>query len=110
MTQGGSDYARSYSAMADEALLALAHESATPVDSALTALRGELDSRGLKPEPEPAKESRGDTDSGFYCVNCARQVVDPLIRGDCSAVICRVCGAPLKTSEDLDPEDLETKA
>jgi hypothetical protein len=37
----------------------------------------------------------------FYCPNCAREVVDPLICGDCSAVICRVCGTPLESSDDL---------
>jgi len=28
-------------------------------------------------------------------------VVDPLTCGDCSAVICRVCGTPLEVPEDL---------
>jgi len=37
----------------------------------------------------------------FYCPNCAREVSDPLICGDCSAVICRVCGTPLESSSDL---------
>jgi len=37
----------------------------------------------------------------FYCPNCAREVTDPLTCGDCSAVICRVCGTPLESSADL---------
>jgi hypothetical protein len=37
----------------------------------------------------------------LYCPNCAREVIDPLICGDCSAVICRVCGTPLESSSDL---------
>jgi hypothetical protein len=37
----------------------------------------------------------------LYCANCAREVADPLICGDCSAVICRVCGTPLESSADL---------
>jgi hypothetical protein len=37
----------------------------------------------------------------LYCPNCAREVADPLTCGDCSAVICRVCGTPLESSSDL---------
>jgi hypothetical protein len=37
----------------------------------------------------------------LYCPNCARHVNDPLTCGDCSAVICRVCGTPLESSADL---------
>jgi hypothetical protein len=37
----------------------------------------------------------------LYCPNCAREVDDPLTCGDCSAVICRVCGTPLESSADL---------
>jgi hypothetical protein len=37
----------------------------------------------------------------LYCPNCAREVTDPLTCGDCSAVICRVCGTPLESSADL---------
>ena len=45
-------------------------------------------------EPEPAPEA-------LYCPTCAREVTDPLTCGDCSAVICRVCGTPLEAPEDL---------
>ncbi len=37
----------------------------------------------------------------LYCPTCAREVNDPLTCGDCSAVICRVCGTPLESSDDL---------
>jgi hypothetical protein len=37
----------------------------------------------------------------LYCPTCAREVTDPLICGDCSAVICRVCGTPLEAPADL---------
>jgi hypothetical protein len=59
-----------------------------------------------KQPPQPAlqgekaaekKHSAGD----FYCPQCAREMDDPLICGDCSAVICRVCGTPLEAANDL---------
>jgi hypothetical protein len=37
----------------------------------------------------------------LYCPACAREVTDPLTCGDCSAVICRVCGTPLETPDEL---------
>ena len=37
----------------------------------------------------------------LYCPNCAREVTDPLTCGDCSAVICRVCGTPLESPDEL---------
>lgn len=37
----------------------------------------------------------------LYCPQCAREVVDPLTCGDCAAVICRQCGTPLESSDDL---------
>ena len=39
--------------------------------------------------------------SGLWCPNCARVVNDPLVCGDCSAVICRVCGTPLESPDEL---------
>jgi len=51
-----------------------------------------------QPRPTP---SNGQNQSGLYCPNCAREVDDPLTCGDCSAVICRVCGTPLELPEDL---------
>ncbi|MGO9211658.1 MAG: hypothetical protein ACLPXM_15385 [Terriglobales bacterium] len=37
----------------------------------------------------------------LYCPKCAREVTDPLICGDCSAVICRACGTPLESPDEL---------
>jgi len=49
---------------------------------------------------EPANP-RQPVPEALYCPNCAREVHDPLTCGDCSAVICRVCGMPLESSADL---------
>jgi hypothetical protein len=40
-------------------------------------------------------------DDRLWCPICARPVDDPLVCGDCSAVICRVCGSPLESSDEL---------
>ncbi len=37
----------------------------------------------------------------FYCPRCNMPVPDPLVCGDCSAVICRRCGAPLERVDEL---------
>jgi hypothetical protein len=37
----------------------------------------------------------------LYCPKCARLVTDPLVCGDCLAVICRVCGTPLERPDEL---------
>ena len=37
----------------------------------------------------------------LYCPACAKEVNDPLTCGDCSAVICRHCGTPLESSDEL---------
>jgi hypothetical protein len=37
----------------------------------------------------------------FYCPRCAKPVNDPLACGDCGAVICRTCGTPLESADDL---------
>jgi hypothetical protein len=46
-------------------------------------------------------QQKRDPSDALYCPNCAREVTDPLTCGDCSAVICRVCGTPLESSTDL---------
>ncbi len=51
------------------------------------------------PQKEP--ERGGGSPSALYCPTCAREVDDPLTCGDCSAVICRVCGTPLESANDL---------
>jgi hypothetical protein len=37
----------------------------------------------------------------FYCPNCKIEVEDPLVCGDCAAVICRRCGTPLEKIDEL---------
>jgi hypothetical protein len=37
----------------------------------------------------------------LYCPVCAKEVEDPLTCGDCSAVICRCCGTPLESPDEL---------
>ena len=49
----------------------------------------------------PPMPTDGGSRTGFYCPNCAREVDDPLTCGDCSAIICRMCGTPLELPEDL---------
>jgi hypothetical protein len=46
------------------------------------------------PEPEQASAE-------FYCPTCARPVADPLVCGDCQAIICRTCGSPLERIDEL---------
>jgi hypothetical protein len=49
------------------------------------------------PRPPEAKK----TAPVFYCPVCAVEASDPLTCGDCSAVICRRCGTPLESSDEL---------
>jgi hypothetical protein len=51
----------------------------------------------MEPNPTASPEPQGV----LYCATCAREVTDPLTCGDCSAVICRVCGTPLESPDDL---------
>jgi len=37
----------------------------------------------------------------FYYPRCARPVAEPLVCGDCGAVICGVCGTPLERIDEL---------
>lgn len=37
----------------------------------------------------------------FYCPSCEAEVADPLVCGDCGAVICRRCGTPLEKIDEL---------
>jgi hypothetical protein len=46
------------------------------------------------PQPEPDPEP-------LYCPRCTQEVTDPLTCGDCSAVICRRCGTPLESPDEL---------
>jgi ribosomal protein L37AE/L43A len=37
----------------------------------------------------------------LYCPACEAEVADPLVCGDCGAVICRKCGTPLEKIDEL---------
>jgi hypothetical protein len=37
----------------------------------------------------------------FYCPRCQQPVNDPLACGDCASLICRRCGTPLETADEL---------
>jgi uncharacterized paraquat-inducible protein A len=37
----------------------------------------------------------------FYCPTCKVEVEDPLVCGDCAAVICRRCGTTLEEIDAL---------
>ena len=37
----------------------------------------------------------------FYCPRCHQPVTDPLVCGDCTAIICRICGTTLEKIDDL---------
>ncbi|MGD0988100.1 MAG: hypothetical protein ABR874_09825 [Candidatus Sulfotelmatobacter sp.] len=50
-----------------------------------------------RPETPPPESAPGS----LYCPNCAKEVNDPLTCGDCSAVICRRCGTPLESPDEL---------
>ncbi|MGA9980393.1 MAG: hypothetical protein WBQ08_17365 [Candidatus Sulfotelmatobacter sp.] len=50
--------------------------------------------RPQNPSPQPDS-------SPLYCPNCAEEVSDPLTCGDCSSVICRRCGTPLESPDEL---------
>jgi hypothetical protein len=46
-------------------------------------------------------ETESVEDAPLYCPKCTREVSDPLVCGDCAAVICRVCGTPLEEMDEL---------
>jgi hypothetical protein len=47
----------------------------------------------------PESEDAGQVE--MYCPRCQRPVSDPLVCGDCLAVICRECGTPLEKTDEL---------
>ncbi len=46
-------------------------------------------------------EAEGAEREPLYCPKCSQEVADPLVCGDCGAVICRRCGTPLENVDDL---------
>jgi hypothetical protein len=50
---------------------------------------------------EGTKSETKPVDTGLWCPRCEKPVTDPLVCGDCAAVICRVCGTPLENADEL---------
>lgn len=47
-------------------------------------------------------EKISEEESGtLYCPTCGEAIEDPLVCGDCAAVICRRCGTPLEKADEL---------
>ena len=46
-------------------------------------------------------EAEKDGREPFYCPRCQEEQPDPLVCGDCGAVICRQCGTPLEKPDEL---------
>ena len=47
-----------------------------------------------------ADSNQRERDS-LFCPHCETEVPDPLMCGDCGAVICRTCGTPLEKIDEL---------
>jgi primosomal protein N' len=52
--------------------------------------------RGEQMDKDEAQES-----PPLYCPLCGEGVQEPLVCGDCGAVICRKCGTPLEKVDEL---------
>jgi hypothetical protein len=48
--------------------------------------------------PDERVEEGGEI---LYCPACREPVNDPLVCGDCAAVICRRCGTPLERADEM---------
>ncbi len=46
-------------------------------------------------------EGEAQESQPLYCPRCAEDVTDPLVCGDCGAVICRKCGTPIENVNEL---------
>jgi len=57
-------------------------------------------SSSLTIEVAMTDETKAST-TQFYCPKCAQPVDDPLVCGDCLAVICRRCGSVLENVDEL---------
>ena len=52
-------------------------------------------------EPLMAEKIPDEEAATLYCPTCREAVEDPLVCGDCAAVICRRCGTPLEKADEL---------
>lgn len=82
-------------------LLGLLREKKSLAAELLTAGGATLESVHAKLRQARGEKPTGMAPGSLYCPSCAREVTDPLTCGDCSAVICRVCGTPLESPDEL---------
>jgi uncharacterized paraquat-inducible protein A len=47
------------------------------------------------------EETQGEKVQTLYCPTCRESVDNPLVCGDCAAVICRRCGTPLEEVDEM---------
>jgi len=47
------------------------------------------------------EEAQSEKALTLYCPACQEAVTDPLVCGDCAAVICRRCGTPLEQVDEM---------
>jgi hypothetical protein len=52
-------------------------------------------------EETATSSTPGKKPDSLWCPTCAKAVNDPLVCGDCATVICRVCGTPLESPDEL---------
>lgn len=50
---------------------------------------------------EPMEDFEESEAEDLYCPACGIEVDDPLVCGDCAAVICRQCGTPLEKIDEM---------
>jgi hypothetical protein len=47
------------------------------------------------------EEAQPEMAQTLYCPTCREAVDNPLVCGDCAAVICRRCGTPLEEADEM---------
>ncbi|HLI30245.1 MAG TPA: hypothetical protein VKV79_03975 [Terriglobia bacterium] len=47
------------------------------------------------------EDPKEEETEAFYCPQCREPVYDPLVCGDCAALICRRCGIPLEKADEM---------
>jgi hypothetical protein len=62
------------------------------------ANQGKTTGNAPSAETNPSPVEKRDA---LWCPTCGRAVEDPLVCGDCATVICRVCGTPLESPDEL---------
>jgi hypothetical protein len=79
----------------------MAQNDSTEKRSKPTAPESSLAEKRQDQANQPSSRTATNRVPLLYCPTCAREIDDPLTCGDCSAVICRTCGTPLESADDL---------